>query len=102
MCTEYLETDCYTPHATLGRELGSDCRSSIVPRVGFPGGAAWINRLPRQKFNLADQETLLISELIVIRSIFKEFGQKPQQSVPIVDEYPLDGHGFVWVGDKHL
>lgn len=58
--------------------------------MGFSSAPAPVHGLFGKEFNLAHQEALLVRELVVICPVFQELGQKPQQSVPIVDENPLD------------
>lgn len=55
-----------------------------------------------QKFDLADQEALLVGELVIVGAVFQKFGQESKESVAIVDKNPLDGHRFVRIGHEYL
>jgi hypothetical protein len=76
-------------------------RGCVGPRLGLSRPAP-INGLFGKEFNLAHQEALLVRELVVICSIFQEFGQESQKPVSIVDENSLHRHRFVRVGDEYL
>lgn len=77
-------------------------RGGVGPRLGFASWPNWLDGFIGEFLNLADQEALLVRELVVLRPVFEELGQESQKSVPIVDEDSLHLHRFVWVGDEYL
>lgn len=61
-----------------------------------------INRLIRQELDLAQQETLLVIELVVLRAILEEPRQEFQQPLAVVDEKTLHLHGLVRIRNEYL
>lgn len=80
-----------------GRGIGA--RSGIA---SLPRSPSWLDGLVGQKLDLAHQETLLVRELIIFGAILQELGQKFQETLPVVDENALHGHGFIGIRHKHL
>lgn len=63
---------------------------------------ARFNWFAGEKLDLADKESLLIGKLVIISAILQEFGQKFEQSFPVIDQYSLHSDRFIRIGDKHF
>lgn len=83
-------------------DLHSSHRSGVGPRLRLAARPTSVDGLLGQQFDLSHQETLLVRELVVVRSVLQKFRQESQQSVAVVDEDSLHSHRFVRIGHKHL
>ena len=55
-----------------------------------------------QLFDLFYQVCFLVIELLIVRAVIVEFGQKVNQFVLVTQQDVQDGFRFVRVGNKHL